>query len=80
MTLIPNLQSSLPEDPPHIWDSLAKLDGLVDVRLEDYCDVAFEALPHKVSSPRIARISSLILTSSLGFSPLVISRRQRPGY
>lgn len=52
-TPLPNLQATLSQDLHRIWDSLAKPDGLADARLEDYFDLAFEALPHKVSSPRL---------------------------
>ena len=51
-TPLPNLQATLSQDLHRICDSLAKSDGLADAKLEDYFDLAFEALPHKVSSPR----------------------------
>ncbi|KIM21081.1 hypothetical protein M408DRAFT_333668 [Serendipita vermifera MAFF 305830] len=47
-TPLPNLQATLSQDLHRIWDSLAKPEGLGNARLEDYFDLAFEALPHKI--------------------------------
>jgi len=47
-TPLSNLQATLSQDLHRIWDSLAKPQGLADTQLEDYFDLAFEALPHKV--------------------------------
>jgi hypothetical protein len=43
-----NLQAILSNDLHRAWDSLAKPNGLADRKLEDYFDLAFEALPNKV--------------------------------
>jgi hypothetical protein len=42
-----------------------KPDGFADVRVEDYFDLAFEALPHKVSYPGVY---DLLLTKNCLFS------------
>ncbi|PVF94313.1 root hair defective 3 GTP-binding protein [Serendipita vermifera] len=47
-TPLANLQATLTQDMHRIWDSLAKPQGLSSAKLEDYFDLAFEALPHKI--------------------------------
>jgi len=44
-----NLQATLVQDLHRIWDGLSKPQELTGARLEDYFDMAFEALPHKVA-------------------------------
>jgi hypothetical protein len=47
-TPLANLQATLTTDLLKIWHGLAKPHGLGDAKLEDYFDLGFEALPHKV--------------------------------
>lgn len=47
-TPLANLQTTLSQDMNRIWDNLAKPPGLMVARLDDYFDMAFETLPHKV--------------------------------
>ncbi|KAG8871574.1 Dynamin-like GTPase that mediates homotypic ER fusion [Serendipita sp. 405] len=50
-TPIANLQATLTQDLHRIWDGLAKPQGLASAKLEDYFDLAFEALAHKILTP-----------------------------
>jgi len=48
MTPLANLSQTLTADLIKIWDSLAKPAELWDHKLEDYFDLSFTTLPHKV--------------------------------
>lgn len=48
VTPLANLSQTLTADLIKIWDSLAKPAELRDRKLEDYFDLSFTALPHKV--------------------------------
>ncbi|KAG8805609.1 Dynamin-like GTPase that mediates homotypic ER fusion, partial [Serendipita sp. 399] len=50
-TPLSNLQTTLSQDLYRIWDGLAKPQGLSSAKLEDYFDLAFEALAHKILTP-----------------------------
>lgn len=50
-TPLANLQATLTQDMNRIWDNLAKPPGLTAARLDDYFDMAFETLPHKILMP-----------------------------
>jgi Root hair defective 3 GTP-binding protein (RHD3) len=52
-TPLSNLQATLSQDLRRIQDLLAEPDGLADAGVQDYFDLAFEALPHKVSYPGV---------------------------
>ncbi|EIM81307.1 protein SEY1 [Stereum hirsutum FP-91666 SS1] len=47
-TPLANLQATLTADLQRIWDSLSKPEELANCKLEDYFDLAFTALPHKI--------------------------------
>jgi hypothetical protein len=79
-TPLQNLQSTLTQELYCIWESLSKPVGLANAKLVDYFDLAFEALPHKVSSLRSTRsTASLRLTPRLRFleSDLTVENRGR---
>jgi hypothetical protein len=44
---------------------IAKPDGLADARLEDYFDLTFETLPHKVSSSLSTSVTPISKTEFL---------------
>ena len=48
VTPLANLEATLTADMNKIWDSLSKPEDLKDVKLSDYFDLSFTALPHKV--------------------------------
>lgn len=48
VTPLSNLSRTLQADITKIWDSISKPQDLHDRKLEDYFDLAFTALPHKV--------------------------------
>ncbi|KAL2353318.1 GTP-binding protein Sey1 [Cryomyces antarcticus] len=50
-TPLKNLRSTLLQDLSRIWSTLSKPPGLEESKLEDYFDVAFVALPHKILQP-----------------------------
>jgi protein SEY1 len=54
VTPLANLQTTLTQDMHRIWDALAKPQGLTSAKLEDYFDLAFETLPHKVRSDHLS--------------------------
>ncbi|KZT40769.1 root hair defective 3 GTP-binding protein [Sistotremastrum suecicum HHB10207 ss-3] len=47
-TPLSNLQQTLTTDLLRIWDSLSKPSEVADAKLEDYFDLAFTGLPHKI--------------------------------
>ena len=47
-TPLANLQATLTADLQRIWESLSKPPELQDVKLSDYFDLSFSALPHKI--------------------------------
>lgn len=49
-TPLANLQATLTADLNRIWESLSKPTDLKDLKLSDYFDLAFTALPHKILS------------------------------
>ncbi|KAI0036903.1 protein SEY1 [Vararia minispora EC-137] len=50
-TPLENLQATLTADMHKIWDALSKPEDLKDRKLEDYFDLAFTGLPHKILVP-----------------------------
>lgn len=50
-TPLANLSATLINDLTKAWDSIAKPDSLKDSKFEDFFDVKFEALPHKLLMP-----------------------------
>ncbi|MCJ1307266.1 Dynamin-like GTPase that mediates homotypic ER fusion [Agyrium rufum] len=46
-----NLQNTLSQDLSKIWAGLSKPQGMEKSRIEDYFDLAFAALPHKILQP-----------------------------
>ena len=55
-TPLSNLQATLIADMSRIWDSLSKPEGLAQAKLDDYFDMAFVALSHKVSHGNVAAV------------------------
>ncbi|KAJ7594483.1 root hair defective 3 GTP-binding protein [Mycena floridula] len=51
-TPLKSLQATVTMDLHRIWDSLAKPEGLEDCKLDDYFDLEFSALPHKILVPQ----------------------------
>lgn len=47
-TPLSNLRATLIADLSKIWDSIAKPEGLDQAKLDDYFDMSFVALAHKV--------------------------------
>ncbi|CAD6505619.1 BgTH12-01109 [Blumeria graminis f. sp. triticale] len=50
-TPLENLRKTLTADLANIWTTLSKPPGLEKSRIEDYFDLAFAALPHKILQP-----------------------------
>jgi len=50
-TPLANLEATITADLNRIWDGLSKPIELKDMRLSDYFDLAFTALPHKLLVP-----------------------------
>jgi hypothetical protein len=50
-TPLSNLTATLTQDMERIWASLSKPPQLADVTLQQYFDLSFAALPHKVLMP-----------------------------
>jgi hypothetical protein len=50
-TPLRNLQNTLLQDLSKLWSTISKPSGLDNVRIEDYFDFAFVALPHKILQP-----------------------------
>ena len=50
-TPLANLKNTLTQDLQQIWSSLSKPPGLEKSKIEDYFDLAFVALPHKILQP-----------------------------
>ncbi|KAG8900267.1 Dynamin-like GTPase that mediates homotypic ER fusion [Tulasnella sp. 403] len=50
-TPLSNLQATLVADLTKIWDSLSKPEGLGDKKLDDYFDMSFVGLAHKILRP-----------------------------
>ncbi|GJJ06363.1 Dynamin-like GTPase that mediates homotypic ERfusion [Clathrus columnatus] len=48
VTPLSNLSRTLQADVTKIWDSISKPEDLQDRKLEDYFDLAFTTLPHKI--------------------------------
>ncbi|WFD36186.1 Dynamin-like GTPase that mediates homotypic ER fusion [Malassezia cuniculi] len=51
MTPLEDLRDTVTNDLHRIWQSLNKPAGLEDAQLEDFFDLSFAALPHKVLQP-----------------------------
>ena len=51
VTPLANLRNTLTQDLSRIWASLSKPPGLDSSRIEDYFDMAFATLPHKILQP-----------------------------
>lgn len=51
VTPLTNLSQTLKADLDKIWDSLSKPTEVQNCSLEDYFDLSFTALPHKVRTP-----------------------------
>jgi protein SEY1 len=51
VTPLANLAQTLKADLSKIWDSLSKPAEVQNCKLEDYFDLSFTALPHKVRVP-----------------------------
>ncbi|KAH6913877.1 protein SEY1 [Coprinopsis sp. MPI-PUGE-AT-0042] len=50
-TPLANLQATITQDLNRIWDNLNKPAGLEEMKLSDYFDMQFTALPHKILVP-----------------------------
>jgi len=50
-TPLANLQATLTADILRIWEGLTKPQGLQGVRMEEFFDMEFVGLPHKVCPP-----------------------------
>jgi protein SEY1 len=50
-TPLANLQATITQDLNRIWDGLNKPAGLEEMKLSDYFDMQFTALPHKILVP-----------------------------
>ena len=50
-TPLANLRNTLTQDLSRIWSGLSKPPGMEKSRIEDYFDLAFAALPHKILQP-----------------------------
>ncbi|WFD42397.1 Dynamin-like GTPase that mediates homotypic ER fusion [Malassezia psittaci] len=50
-TPLENLETVVHKDLDRIWASLSKPSNLAEAKLEDYFDVRFTALPHKILQP-----------------------------
>jgi protein SEY1 len=50
-TPLANLSATLSQDLRRIWDGLSKPDNLKECKLEDFFDLAFTGLPHKILVP-----------------------------
>ncbi|KAH8918445.1 root hair defective 3 GTP-binding protein [Atractiella rhizophila] len=60
-TPLANLQNTLTSDMAKIWEGLSKPSGLESARLEDYFDLAFFPLPHKILQPEEFEKQVLVL-------------------
>lgn len=60
-TPLANLRNTLIQDLQRIWSGLSKPQGMENAKLDDYFDMAFVALPHKILQPEkfVSEVSKL---------------------
>ena len=60
-TPLVNLRNTLVQDLQRIWSGLSKPQGMEKSKIEDYFDMAFVALPHKILQPEkfVSEVSKL---------------------